>query len=112
MLYKHFKFYYHIQYTIIIYNSVQRYIDVLGILIFIIYIFARYLTEAGRAIIQRYGKLVNDCFTVVVDRDLFGNRSTVSLEASTADLARPLTGWSYFLFPPFETRPCRCQVRA
>lgn len=59
--------------------------------------------------------LVNDHFTLVVDRDLFGNRSTVSLEASTADLARPLTGWSsaaIFLFPPFETRPCRCQVRA
>lgn len=60
------------------------------------------------------GDLANDRFTVVVDRDLFGNRSTVSLEASTADLARPLTGWSsyFFLFPPFETRPCRCQVRA
>lgn len=42
--------------------------------------------------------LVNDHFTVVVDRDLFGNRSTVSLEASTADLARPLTGWSCYFF--------------
>lgn len=42
--------------------------------------------------------LVNDRFTVVVDRDLFGNRSTVSLEASTADLARPLTGWSRYFF--------------
>lgn len=79
------------------------------------YIFARYLTEAGRN--DNPSKLtashVNDRFTVVVDRDLFGNRSMVSLEASTADLARPLTGWSCnFLFPPFETCPCRCQVRA
>jgi len=56
------------------------------------------------------GDSVND--RLMPDRDLFANRST--LEASTADLARPLTGWNsrIFLFPPFETRPCRCQVRA